>query len=221
LKANVDAARDMPDSLFGSDDEQETATPATLDALPILGLYLLRNVMPPELQSKLVQTIASKQYFNHESDQVMLWGGDGRSLTAEIWPELPGLLEGHLPIADLDAIMDMQKSLQVIVNLYELGKGITPHVDLVSRYGPLVLGISLLSSTAMEFEKDATTYSTLLEAGDIYVLTGEARYDWKHSIPARSYDLVCFNSAPSLLAYIGVGPASGWDDLQATTDNSA
>jgi alkylated DNA repair dioxygenase AlkB len=181
----------MPDSLFGSSDEEaEPILPATRACPPIEGLYILRNAVPDELQRLLVQQIAARQFFHDNVDQAMLWDAEARQLTAEVWQQLPAILHPLLPPALNTAILAMQARLQVIVNLYEAGRGISPHVDLVSRYAGVVLGISLLSSTVMHFHKDSVTHAALLEPGDVYVLSAAVRYKWKHGIPARRHDLV-------------------------------
>tara|TARA_R110000787_G_scaffold50098_1_gene119755 strand:+ start:264 stop:791 length:528 start_codon:yes stop_codon:yes gene_type:complete len=60
---------------------------------------------------------------------------------------------------------------QVIANEYLPGQGISAHVDCVPCFDDTIISISLLSRSAM-------------------VLTGAARYDWTHEIPARKSDHV-------------------------------
>lgn len=126
------------------------------------------------------------------------------------------------------------RSRQLILNLYRPGQGITPHVDLLRRFGD---GIILCSFGAqgivMEFErvadppassssdpgiatevdknwarnlrssentasKDAQSleerngerYALYLPPRSVLILSGEARYQWTHAIPARDRDVV-------------------------------
>jgi alkylated DNA repair dioxygenase AlkB len=54
-----------------------------------------------------------------------------------------------------------------------------------------VISVSLGSSCAMRFthtEPDASQ-ELLLEPASVLVLSGEARWHWKHGIPARSLDV--------------------------------
>ncbi|EPQ30890.1 uncharacterized protein PFL1_01787 [Pseudozyma flocculosa PF-1] len=92
------------------------------------------------------------------------------------------------------------RSRQLILNLYRPGEGLSSHVDLM-RFGD---GIMLASFGApqrgvvMEFTRVAQdqhaeqtiVHSLFLPSGSLLILSGEARYDWKHGIPARRFDLV-------------------------------
>lgn len=78
---------------------------------------------------------------------------------------------------------------QVIVNEYEPGQGISPHIDCEPCFGDRIFSLSLGSSATMTFthpEKDKAEVS--LEPKSMLMLFGEARYGWKHSIPARKTD---------------------------------
>jgi alkylated DNA repair dioxygenase AlkB len=79
---------------------------------------------------------------------------------------------------------------QVIVNEYLPGQGISAHTDRVPCFGPVVASISLLSACVMEFShpEDKTCVPVRLEPGSLYVMTGPARFTWRHAIPARKTD---------------------------------
>lgn len=83
-----------------------------------------------------------------------------------------------------------KKPDQVIINEYVPGKGIARHVDCVPCFGDAIASLSLGSTCAMDFEhlKTSKKGSTILGPRSLLVLTGEARYDWMHSIPARLDD---------------------------------
>ena len=81
---------------------------------------------------------------------------------------------------------------QLIINEYLPGQGISAHVDCVPCFGDVVLSISLGSSCVMTFT-DPTTGTgvpVLLEPGTLVVMSGDARYRWRHSIAARKADVV-------------------------------
>jgi hypothetical protein len=93
------------------------------------------------------------------------------------------------------------RARQVIVNLYHPGEGITPHVDLLNRFGDGIVGVSLGSGTSMRFARaqpsrgmlggeDGTYYEVWLPPRSVLVLTGEARYEWTHVIASRTRDMV-------------------------------
>lgn len=78
---------------------------------------------------------------------------------------------------------------QVIVNEYQPGHGIAPHIDLASAFGPVVASISLGSACVMEFSREKVALELALHPGSLLVLTGEARFEWRHGIRARRSDV--------------------------------
>jgi hypothetical protein len=105
-----------------------------------------------------------------------------------------GDTDGHLP-----------RARQAIINLYRPGEGISPHVDLLRRFGDGIVGVSLGDGgVAMRFARaeaeprdtgDAgeggdDEYEVWLPSRSVLVLTGEARYKWTHGIAPRLRDKV-------------------------------
>eukprot|EP00434_Breviolum_minutum_P023726 symbB.v1.2.020926.t1/scaffold1786.1/size101393/9 len=87
---------------------------------------------------------------------------------------------------------------QLIVNSYDVGEGILPHIDLL-KFDDVVLGISLLSEATMIFRRvksealpvkpgeecrlpTADAVCITLHPGDVYAMKGSARYEWTHEI---------------------------------------
>lgn len=79
---------------------------------------------------------------------------------------------------------------QVIVNEYQPGQGISAHVDCVPCFGPVVAAISLGSNCVMDFTQpeDDSKMAVPLAPGSLLVMTGPARYVWRHAIAARRSD---------------------------------
>ncbi|WP_327003844.1 alpha-ketoglutarate-dependent dioxygenase AlkB [Dactylosporangium sp. NBC_01737] len=79
---------------------------------------------------------------------------------------------------------------QVIVNEYQPGQGIAPHVDCVPCFAGTVLSVSLGSACVMTYTlpKSAQRLDVLMEPGSLLVMRGPARYDWRHGIAARKTD---------------------------------
>ena len=79
---------------------------------------------------------------------------------------------------------------QAIVNEYEPGEGIAAHIDCEPCFGPVVTTLSLGSDIEMQFEHARTGECTpvYLAQRSLAVLTGEARYEWTHSIVKRQSD---------------------------------
>ena len=79
---------------------------------------------------------------------------------------------------------------QAIVNDYLPGQGIAHHVDCLPCFGDVVASISLCGAADMAFLKVGETRSLRLEPGSLLVLSGAARREWTHGIPARKSDMV-------------------------------
>ncbi len=79
---------------------------------------------------------------------------------------------------------DLPDFNQMIVNCYAPGQGIAPHIDLAA-FGDVVVSVSLESAAVIDFSPRAggrPKVGVLLEPGDLLVLSGEARWEWKHGI---------------------------------------
>lgn len=74
---------------------------------------------------------------------------------------------------------------QIIVNEYEIGQGITWHIDSEKSFDDNIFIISLLSDCLMKLEHKKTkdTLEVYLKKNSLLCLTKESRYDWRHTIP--------------------------------------
>ena len=102
--------------------------------------------------------------------------------------ELPG------NVKDLLFPADQLLSRQLILNLYNGAEGLAPHVDLVHRFADGILLCSFGpqgTGTVMDFtHASKDPHHLFLPSGSVLLLSGEARYEWKHGISARHSDLV-------------------------------
>jgi len=107
---------------------------------------------------------------------------------------------------------NIPRARQAIINLYDPGEGISPHVDLLKRFDDGILGISFGSGCVMSFEKVVTEakedtglgaehrdmdahkarnqWDLYLPERSILVLSEESRYRWTHAIEGRLSDVV-------------------------------
>ncbi|CAG8827838.1 30732_t:CDS:2, partial [Racocetra persica] len=72
-----------------------------------------------------------------------------------------------------------------IINEYEAGQGIMPHTDAAATFGPIILGLSLLSSCLMKFTHSNYSekqFLIVLPPRSLLIMTKSSRYDYKHSI---------------------------------------
>ncbi len=80
---------------------------------------------------------------------------------------------------------------QLIVNEYQPGQGISLHVDCEPCFEHEIASLSLGSACRMEFspvKNPKEKESLFLEPGSLLILQDQARYAWKHGIPARRSD---------------------------------
>jgi alkylated DNA repair dioxygenase AlkB len=79
---------------------------------------------------------------------------------------------------------------QAIINEYQTGQGISAHIDCVPCFSEIIASLSLGSPCIMDFthSKTGEKSSLLLEPRSLLVLSGDARYVWKHAIAARKTD---------------------------------
>ncbi|KAK2649442.1 hypothetical protein Ddye_016931 [Dipteronia dyeriana] len=174
----------------------------------IKGLCFCRDFLTPQQQASLLSAIHSEGWFTDAShNQAMRFGdlptwatklsgsvremvllGDHDLVTNE------GDKEGCLLPSDLrwrEPLFD-----QLIVNVYQPGEGICAHVDLM-RFEDGIAIVSLESSCVMHFthveencaiEKGkirdplAAKIPVYLTPGSLVLMSGEARYLWKHEI---------------------------------------
>lgn len=78
---------------------------------------------------------------------------------------------------------------QAIVNEYEPGQGIAPHIDR-DCFGPVVATVSLWSAVNMDFcgAETGNEYVHRLEPRSLVLLHGDARSKWRHGIAKRRTD---------------------------------
>lgn len=79
---------------------------------------------------------------------------------------------------------------QAIINEYLPGQGISAHIDCQPCFGDTIAILSLESSVNMVFEKPPAREEARLTNRGLLAISGESRYQWTHSIPARKSDSV-------------------------------
>lgn len=75
---------------------------------------------------------------------------------------------------------------QIIVNEYRKSQGISPHIDHKTLFGDIIGGISLGAKCDMILKKNQEQIILPLDIGSLFLLTGDARYKWTHSLTNKS-----------------------------------
>jgi hypothetical protein len=199
-----------PDSLF---DEPVPEIVAYRTPPSIQGLFFVPHALSSTLGTSVLSACLSTFFPPSTSaNQIMLFGATTfppflnallETLCSDLGDQLPP--ETHALLFPADRVA--WGARQAIVNRYAPGEGITPHVDLLGRYGDGILGVSLGSSCAMVFEaaplEDPTPpgrdlgkassggrLALYLPPLSVVVLSGDARYAWTHGIERITSDYV-------------------------------
>jgi len=113
------------------------------------------------------------------------WVYGYESWRIEPGPPIPGFLEPLRERAATLAGVEPEALAEVLVTEYPEGAGIGWHRD-APQFG-LVIGVSLLSGCRLRLQRRAgparQTRAMILEPRSSYVLDGEVRWQWRHSIP--------------------------------------
>lgn len=78
---------------------------------------------------------------------------------------------------------------QCIVNNYHPNQGISPHTD-VKDYGSVIGCFTIGSGATMVFTLGNETHELYVEPNSLYIMSGDARYVWKHHMNAKMTDMV-------------------------------
>lgn len=167
----------------------------SIAALPP-GANYLADLITTDLEARLVEAIDRQVWIEDLKRRVQHYGYryDYRARTVSRDAYL-----GPLPSWASDLANDLvsedrfeRMPDQLIVNEYLPGQGISAHVDCVPCFGDVIASISLLSACEMVFKERGSDKkrSIVLEPRSALLLSGPARYEWTHEIPARQSDLI-------------------------------
>ncbi|KAL0950344.1 hypothetical protein HGRIS_010312 [Hohenbuehelia grisea] len=224
----------QPSSLdFPSDALLPSLSPviASRSAPPISGLFFDASILIPEALAQRVHSACMETYFSEPHiNQIMLFNrapakpsstqapssispSSFHPILHELLSTISTVLRPHIPAKMHDLLFPTSatRARQAILNLYTPGEGITPHVDLLGRFGDGIIGVSFGSACAMRFDKvpeipsldaapsegqpcatDAVLdrYELYLPERSILVLSEDARYNWTHGIDRRVEDTI-------------------------------
>lgn len=157
-------------------------------ALDIPGLAYIPDFITQNEESALIAAIDAQSWLKDLKRRVQHYGYKydykARAVTADSYL-------GPLPDWLMPVIQKLSfKPDQAIVNEYEPGQGISAHVDCVPCFDDVIASLSLGSGATMQFTKGNEKQEIYLEPRSLIILSGPARYEWQHAIPARKSDMV-------------------------------
>jgi len=179
-------------SLFPDIDQPENPTK---DFMGIPDLVYWENFLSRDEQKDLLSTIDQQPWLDDLKRRVQHYGYRYNYKARKVDPTM---FLGALPLFFADVATRLfesglmpQKPDQAIVNEYEPGQGITPHVDCEPCFGGSIATISLGSVYTMDFtdtQELEPEKSIRLALGSCLVFSKDARYRWRHGIKARRTD---------------------------------
>lgn len=165
-------------------DIQEETTP------DIPGLIYIPDFITRDEESALIAGIDAQPWLNDLKRRVQHYGYKydykARAVTNDAY--LGPLPDWIKPVAQKLPF----KPDQAIVNEYLPGQGISAHIDCVPCFDDAIASLSLGSPAIMQFTNPKTgeKQETFLKERSLIILSGPARYEWQHAIPARKTDVV-------------------------------
>ena len=161
----------------------------------IPGLSYLPDFISSEEENLLLQAIDRQAWLHDLKRRVQHYGYKynykARSISMDMalgpFPDwLNTFVCTYFPFAGFGEVPD-----QVIVNEYMPGQGISAHIDCAPCFRDTVASLSLGASATMVFQRARGNRREIyLKPRSLLVLSGPARYDWTHAIPARKSDHV-------------------------------
>lgn len=149
------------------------------------GLSLQLNVITPEKEAEIIAWLDKQTWSTELSRRTQHYGYGYNYRKKDLTPGPP--LTGPIKeIAEIFRTARLMNPEQCIVNEYTRNQGISPHVDNLG-FGPIVIGLSIGEDTVMIFERSrpgqgSERFECFLPRRSVVMLSGPARYEWKHSI---------------------------------------
>eukprot|EP01084_Bolivina_argentea_P187740 323321_1 len=142
----------------------------------IKGLYLIPNFVNKEEQKDVLaaaKNIIDKQFISYANN------GDSRLyICHRLARRITKVLQ------DIGLIYSTKKNIfdNILLRNYKKGDKLAMHIDDAVRYGNIIGGISFGSTSQIVFRKNGTKKNekVRLEVGDLFLMTGEARYKYMH-----------------------------------------
>lgn len=170
-------------------DVLSTTAPSAISGLRYLPVFI-----DADTEAALLATIDQQPWQHDLKRRVQHYGWrydyKARGITQDLRiGAIPDWLAGLCERLSAEGIFSRAPD-QVIINEYQLGQGISTHVDCVPCFGDTIASLSLGSACVMDLTHATTgeKQSHLLEPRSLLVFSGDARYHWQHAIPARKSD---------------------------------
>jgi alkylated DNA repair dioxygenase AlkB len=156
----------------------------------ISGLRYVPEYLDREAHDRLLTTVDLQPWQMSSGFEVQIFGYGYSRRKDEAYRigELPGWASDLGTRLWRDGLLPRVPD-QMVANSYAPGSGIFGHVD-HAVLGDIVASVSLGTTCVMQFSNDEADRKEelFLEPRSVLILSGEARWAWKHEIPARAVD---------------------------------
>lgn len=166
----------------------------------IPGLTIIENFITEDEETALLNQLDKQPWSKDISRKTQHYGRkyDYSTRSLKDAPAVPDFLASLGQ--KITAVNDIKNNNinfdQVIVNRYEPGEGIAPHVDHQRLFGPIVTSISLQDDVVMDFNNvgdvdniNITHVAMPLKRRSLLIMRDAARYKYTHGIKMSTEDV--------------------------------
>jgi len=150
----------------------------------ISGLVYIKDYIPSNDIYLLTEYISKLPFTSELSRRTLHYGYKYLYNNPRLQPSdpIPSRLMELISIEKLPLLANIKPFNQVIINEYKINQQISPHIDHIKLFDETICIISLGQQVDMKFEYNSNIIKVPLEIGSLVILTGDARYKWKHSL---------------------------------------
>lgn len=165
----------------------------------IPGLFYIPDIYK---LNDIICNLDEKKWFNinprnPKSRKVQHYGYSYNYRTYNVSKKCDDIPDILIPIRDLLEKICKKKQLipenyifnQCIINKYESGQGIGKHID-TTNYGGVIGCYTAISGCYMIFTRNSETVKIYVKPNSLYIMSGEARYNWYHHMLPVKTDIV-------------------------------
>jgi len=165
----------------------------------IKGLWYIENYLSLDelstIKKKLKKDIKSEPITNSSMSGMVAHYGYYYSYDRSGLSVAPAIPDYLRKLIDPTRINDLvganlitEKFEQLIINEYKPGQQIAYHTDHVKQFGPIIACITVGQAIPIKFKLDQKEKIIDVKEGSMYIMTGDARYQWKHSLKNNTDD---------------------------------
>jgi len=167
------------------------------------GFYYFQNFLSRDEENNIMKFLDdSNNWFfvvpNTKSREVIHYGYEypyqkfGKLKKIQDIPDIfTNIIKKVHDIPDLVTLLDNYDFDQLIINKYDSGQGISPHIDSTIFFDKIIVCMTISSGTSIEFQEldGNNKFEAYVRPRSLYVMSGDARYKWTHSISKKKSDV--------------------------------